>query len=244
MRIYQPTITGSLNVSGSVTAESFTGSLFGSSSYALTASYALNGGGGGSGAGFPYSGSAVITGSLTVSSSLIVIGSTISTEGFTGSLEGTASFAVSSSYAISSSYSMTSSYSQVAQSTVSASYAATSSYSTNFTAATSLIIDGAIQKGTSIASTIVGTYNLFTDPTGSYTSAFGRYTVYRGANSRSGEFITSWNGSTTTYTDVSTTDIGNTSDVSFISARVFGDIQISVVTATSGWTVRMLVMYL
>jgi hypothetical protein len=69
MRIYQPTITGSLNVSGSVTAESFTGSLFGSSSYALTASYALNGGGGGSGAGFPYSGSAVITGSLIVTGS-------------------------------------------------------------------------------------------------------------------------------------------------------------------------------
>lgn len=241
MRIYQPTITGSLEVSGSVTAISFTGSLLGSASYALTASYALNGGGGGSGAGFPYSGSAVITGSLTVSSSLIVTGSTISTGGFTGSLEGTASFAVSSSYAISSSYSTTSSYSQFA---ISSSYAATASYSTNFTAATSLIIDGAIQKGTSIASTIVGTNNLFTDPIGSYTSAFGRYTVYSGANSRSGEFITSWNGSTTTYTDVSTTDIGNTSDVSFISARVSGDIQISAVTTTSGWTVKMLVMYL
>jgi len=58
-------ISGSLNVTGSIT-----GSLFGtatSSSYAVTASYALNGGGGGS--SFPYTGNAVITGSLTISGS-------------------------------------------------------------------------------------------------------------------------------------------------------------------------------
>jgi hypothetical protein len=42
MRIFQPIISGSLNVSGSVTATSFTGSLFGTSSWAsnaTTASY-------------------------------------------------------------------------------------------------------------------------------------------------------------------------------------------------------------
>jgi hypothetical protein len=78
------TLTGSLKVSGSiildgffsassqVIAQSFTGSLFGTASWAnntftashaLTASYALNGG---TGAGFPYTGSAGITGSLYV----------------------------------------------------------------------------------------------------------------------------------------------------------------------------------
>jgi hypothetical protein len=61
-----------VQISGSVTAPSFTGSLFGtatnalSSSYALTASYALNG----SGLGFPFSGSAVITGSLEIKSNV------------------------------------------------------------------------------------------------------------------------------------------------------------------------------
>jgi hypothetical protein len=61
-----------VQISGSVTALSFTGSLFGtatnalSSSYALTASYALNG----SGLGFPFSGSAVITGSLEIKSNV------------------------------------------------------------------------------------------------------------------------------------------------------------------------------
>jgi hypothetical protein len=75
----QHQMTGSLNVSEFVTAtQGFTGSLFGTASWALnalTASYALNAGGG---AGFPYSGSAVITGSLIVSSSGITnIGRTV-----------------------------------------------------------------------------------------------------------------------------------------------------------------------
>ena len=57
--------SGSINVSGSVTASYFIG-IVQSSSYAQTASYALNAQSGGSGAGFPFSGSAVITGSLQV----------------------------------------------------------------------------------------------------------------------------------------------------------------------------------
>lgn len=79
-------VTGSLNVSGSIT-----GSLFGSASYAFTASY-INptfisasaaasgfGAGGGSGAGFPYTGNAVITGSLLVSQSGLFVTGTFST---------------------------------------------------------------------------------------------------------------------------------------------------------------------
>jgi len=59
-------ITGSLIVTNGIT-----GSLLGSSSYAinaLTASFALNGGGGGS--AFPFTGSAIITGSLTITGSV------------------------------------------------------------------------------------------------------------------------------------------------------------------------------
>jgi hypothetical protein len=53
-------ITGSLRVS-----QGITGSLFGTASNALTASFALNAGGG---AGFPYDGIAVITGSIVLTS--------------------------------------------------------------------------------------------------------------------------------------------------------------------------------
>jgi hypothetical protein len=76
----------SLVVTTNVNAQSFTGSLFGtsswannvvSSSYALTASYALNAGVAGS--TFPYTGSAQITGSLEITGSLLLTQSYIST---------------------------------------------------------------------------------------------------------------------------------------------------------------------
>jgi hypothetical protein len=59
--------TSGLTITGSLNAPSITGSLLGTASYAITASYAMNGGGG---AAFPYTGSAVITGSLTVTGSI------------------------------------------------------------------------------------------------------------------------------------------------------------------------------
>lgn len=66
MKFNSPFITGSLTVSnnvniyGALSASSITGSLFGTASYATTASYALNGGGG----GLTY---AIVTGSITAS---------------------------------------------------------------------------------------------------------------------------------------------------------------------------------
>lgn len=200
-----------------------------SSSYALTASYAMNGGGGG-GPAFPYTGSAVITGSL------VVTGSVTATDGFTGSLYGTAT---------SSSYATTASYANVAQTLLgSVITAETASYATNFTVGSTLNIDGTLFDRATVNSTIVGSNNLFTQATGSYTSAFGKYTLYNGANARAGEFNTVWNGTTVVSTETSTTDIGNTADITFTSAIVTGNIQINVVAATSGWTVKMLVTYI
>jgi hypothetical protein len=65
-------ITGSLNVSRGIT-----GSLFGTASQALTASFLL--GGGGSGVGFPFTGSAQITGSLGVTGSITSTGNITTT---------------------------------------------------------------------------------------------------------------------------------------------------------------------
>jgi len=107
-----------------------------------------------------------------------------------------------------------------------------------------LLLDGNLMDSSLITPTIAGSNILFTQATGSYTSAHGRYTVYKGANSRAGEFVTAWNGTTTSYYDNSTADIGNTTDVSFTSSIVTGQIQINAGTITSGWTVKMLVTYL
>ena len=81
--------------------------------------------------------------------------------------------------------------------------------------------------------------------TGSFTSAFGKYTIFSGSNSRAGEFVTSWNGTTTSYYDNSTVDIGNTSAITFTSAIVSGQIQINTGASTpSGWQVKMLATFM
>ena len=85
---------------------------------------------------------------------------------------------------------------------------------------------------------------MFQQATGSLTSAHCRYTLYKGANARAGEFVTVWNGTTTTYYDNATTDIGSTSDIVFQSAIVTSQIQINAVAASSGWTVKMIATYL
>jgi len=87
--------------------------------------------------------------------------------------------------------------------------------------------------------------NLFTKNTGSFTSAFGKYTIYSGSNSRAGEFVTSWNGTTVSYYDNATVDIGDTSAIVFASSIVTGQIQINTGAGTpSGWQVKMLTTFI
>jgi len=225
-----------------------------SASYALTASFALNGGGGGSGAGFPFSGSAVITGSLLVSSSLNVLGTQTVTgslnvsAGITGSLFGTASQAVSSSYALTASYAanvpQTASYALQA---ASSSFAVTSSYAViaaTASYAVSFQVGGALTEYAIVNTSIVGSNNLFTKLTGSFTSGFYKYTVSSGSNARAGEVFAVWNGGNVEYTDISTNDLGTTATVTASVAIINSEAQFNIQTNNSAWRIKSTVTYL
>lgn len=214
MKIFQPTISGSFTVSGSVFLKGLTsvsqsnvvlintatGELY------YTASSAIGGGGGGG----------------TVDTSSLV--TTASFNAYTGS--STSQFAGTASY------------------TTLAATATNALSASNFVVTSTLRLDQTLTDFATVLSTIVGSNNLFNQATGSFTSAFGKYTLYKGANSRAGEFMTSWNGTTTTYTDTSVTDIGNTSDIVFSSTIVTGQLQINAIAATSAWNIKMLVTYI
>ena len=145
---------------------------------------------------------------------------TVTATAFTGSLYGTASWAVSSSKAIN---------------------AINAQSSSNFTVTNTLHIDGSATNVQSALSTIVGSNNIYSTPTGSYTAFFGKYTIHKSTNARAGEFMAVWNDSLpAVYTDVSTTDIGNTTDISFTATLVGNDIQVNADALSSGWTVKML----
>ena len=118
--------------------------------------------------------------------------------------------------------------------------AATASYAQTFAIQATLTDFYAVSP-----STDPGINNLFTKNTGSFTSAFGKYTIYSGSNSRAGEFVTSWNGTTVSYYDNATVDIGNTSAITFVSAIVSGQIEINTSNTTpSGWQVKMLATFM
>jgi hypothetical protein len=159
----------------------------------------------------------IVTSSLNVSD-------TVTAVAFTGSLHGTASWAYSSSNAINAINAESSSY---------------------FTVTNTLKVDKSETNIHTVLSTVVGSNNLYTIPTGSYTAAFGKYTIYNGANARAGDFITVWNSSMpVVYTDTSTTDIGNTADISFTATIVNGEIKVDADALSSGWYVKMLATFI
>ena len=122
----------------------------------------------------------------------------------------------------------------------SASYAATAS-----TAATTFQISSTLIDVASVASTVVGSNNVFTRNTGSYTGAFYKYTAFNGTNIRAGEVYAAWNSAgTTTYTDVATADIGSTTPVTASVTVVTGQAQLNFQTNTSGWTIKSTVTYI
>lgn len=99
-------------------------------------------------------------------------------------------------------------------------------------------IDQSLIDYSSVNSSIVGNNNLYQIATGSYTAAFTKYAVSNEANARAGEFVTVWNGTTVVNYDNSTTDIGNTTAVTFVSSIVTSQIKIDAVTTTSAWKIK------
>jgi hypothetical protein len=88
----------------------------------------------------------------------------------------------------------------------------------------------------------IGTTAIYSIPISAYTGAFFDYTVSDGTNLRSGNIMSIFNNLTINYKEDSTTDIGNTSGITFnmiISGGTSAVLQTSGTTA--GWTVKTIV---
>ena len=101
-----------------------------------------------------------------------------------------------------------------------------------------VVMDRSLMDFAQVNSSIVGSNNMFTQATGSYTSMFVNYTVANGANARSGQMMAVWYNNTSSYTDVTTTDIGNTTAVTGSISIVTGEAQLNFQTNTSGWRIK------
>lgn len=110
--------------------------------------------------------------------------------------------------------------------------------------ADNLTIGSGLTDYFNIESSTLGSNTLAAQPTGSYTSAFFKYTVVNGTNARAGEVIVIWNGASTQYTDFSTLDIGNTTAVTASAAISAGNIQLNIQTNTTGWNIKTLATFI
>jgi hypothetical protein len=217
MRIFQPIVTGSFKVSGSVFFPSLVTS---STAVSNVVMYGANG-------------------QLFTTASTAIGGGGVSGDYVTTSSFNNYTSSVSSQFAGTSSFALTASY--VAGTVQNAINAQSAS---NFVITNTLSLNGTLTDSATVNSTIVGSNNLFQQATGSFRSAHGKYTLYKGTNARAGEFVTVWNGTTVNYYDNSTTDIGGTSDITFQSQIVTSQLQLNAVALSSGWTIKMLVTYL
>ena len=79
-----------------------------------------------------------------------------------------------------------------------------------------------------------------TNPTASYVSAFYNYSITSGTNARAGQIMSIWNGNTLRYTEVTTTDIGNTSTAVFSASISAGNVLLHL-SSSGVWNVRSIV---
>jgi hypothetical protein len=122
--------------------------------------------------------------------------------------------------------------------------ATTASYAYNFNVANQLTIDQTLTDYHTVPSSIVGSNNMFTRVTGSYSSAFFKYSVTKGSNSRAGEVIAAWAGGTLQFTDNSTLDVGDTSGVVASAILSSNSVQFNLSTADSAWTLKTLATFM
>jgi hypothetical protein len=151
-----------------------------------------------------------------------------------------ASYAATASYvlnSVSSSFASTASY---VLNAVSSSFASTASYGNNFIVGSTLTIDQTLTDYHVVPSSIAGSNNMFNLITGSYSSAFFKYTLTKGSNARTGEVMAVWNSGSIQYTDNSTLDIGDTSTVVASAVIASNAIQFNISTADSGWVLKSL----
>jgi hypothetical protein len=217
-------ITGSLGVTGPITGSSFTttGTITAQTLVVQTVSSSIE----------------FVTGSTKFGSLLT------NTHQFTGSVTITGSLAVNGSNVILTN--QTSSMSVLSSSFAqSASYARSASYADNLVANGTLAFNGTLADYATVGSSIVGSNNLFTRATGSYTSVFVNYTAAKGASARSGQLVAVWNNGATQFTDNSTLDVGgDTGYVTMSAAIVTNQIQVNAQTNSSGWVIKSMATYM
>lgn len=78
-------------------------------------------------------------------------------------------------------------------------------------------------------------------PTASYDAVFYDYMIRSGSNARAGQIMGIWSGSTVNFTEVVTTDFGNTDSVNFSVIIISGSLVLSGSASSGPWTMKTII---
>jgi hypothetical protein len=231
-----------------ISASAFTGSLFGTASYAtqaLTASYAST-----YAPVFPFTGSAIITGSLGVtgsiattgavtSSTMLVSGSGVSRLTIVGSGSSQPIFTVQGSQG--ELFSITDSLSGSLFSVNDISGLPIVEVFSDNTTLMGSYLNPMLITTTKVTQTNSGSFVVYSLPTSSYDTAFYEYSIKSGSNGRAGTIMVIQSGSSVNYTEVVTTDFGSTSAITFSVTVSGSNIILSGSSTTGSWTTKCII---
>ena len=114
--------------------------------------------------------------------------------------------------------------------------ALTASYAEDLTITSALL---SYQENIDVDSAAVET--VATVNTGSHSGAFFDYTCISGSNARAGTVMAIYNGGSVEYTDNSTSDIGDTSGVTFSVDTSGADMRLRATVTSDDWSIKTLV---
>jgi hypothetical protein len=102
----------------------------------------------------------------------------------------------------------------------------------------SLVIDGGLFDTLSTGSLATGSTLIYSVNTGSYSAGFFDYYAISGSNGRSGTIMSFWLGGQVQYSDNSTPDVGNTSNIAFSMSLAGANAQLFASASSAGWNVK------
>jgi hypothetical protein len=106
-----------------------------------------------------------------------------------------------------------------------------------------LALSSSLNNFASVASSANGANVLFTQATGSYSSAFFKYTAINGSNARTGEVMSVWTGNTISYAEVNPTDIGTSNITASVSLNA-SNVEFNIQTTSTGWVLKSIATYM
>jgi hypothetical protein len=92
-----------------------------------------------------------------------------------------------------------------------------------------------------VVQTNSGSFTVYSLPTASYDTAFFEYSIKSGSNARAGTIMAIQAGSSVRFTETTTTDIGNTTAVSFTVLVTGSNMALTGSSTAGSWTIKTIV---